>query len=87
MSSKQSLRLSIDLAKRLNAYLRAASAQAARGRLDTAPTNLPGHREAFELESNTATRLLAASPPERDEEPGRPPAPAQAPNGGDCHCS
>lgn len=90
MSSKQSLRLPIDLAKRLNAYLRAASALAARGRLDTPRSHLQGLREEFERllalsEPNAGTRQAEAASPEGAEDPGRQPVPAPVPKGGaDC---
>jgi hypothetical protein len=91
MSSKQSLRLPIDLAKRLKAYLRAARALAARGRLDPPRSHLQGRREEFESllalpEPDAATRSLDASPPERDEDPREQPAGAQVPNDGERHC-
>ncbi|MCG4453032.1 MULTISPECIES: hypothetical protein [unclassified Pseudomonas] len=91
MSSKQSLRLPIDLAKRLNAYLRAASAQAARGRLDPAPSDRQRRREAFErllalIEPNAETWPLEDSPPERDEDSRRAPTPAQEPQRDNCRC-
>ncbi|MDA7086637.1 hypothetical protein PH586_09630 [Pseudomonas sp. SA3-5] len=91
MSSKQSLRLSIDLAKRLNAYLRAASAQAAEGRLDRAPSDRQGRREAFErllalIEPSAETRPREDSSPGRDEDPRRATTPAQEPQGGTCRC-
>jgi hypothetical protein len=90
MSSKQSLRLPIDLAKRLNAYLRAASAQAAQGRVDRAASDRQGRREAFEhllalIEPNTETSP-EDSPIGRDEDPRRVPTPAQEPQGGNCRC-
>jgi len=90
MSSKQSLRLPIDLAKRLNAYLRAASALAARGRLDTSRSHLQGRREEFERllalsEPNSGTRQAEAASPECSEDLGRQPVPAPVPKGGaDC---
>ncbi|MCG2606410.1 MAG: hypothetical protein KBO60_25470 [Achromobacter sp.] len=91
MSSKQSLRLPIHLAKRLKAYLRAASALAARGRLDSAGTSLQSRREEVERllalsEPNADTRPLGASSPECAEDPGRQAAPAPVPNGDDDPC-
>jgi hypothetical protein len=91
MSSKQSLRLPINLAKHLKAYLRAARALAARGRLDTTSRNLQGRQEEFEHllalpEPNANSRPLEASPPEGDEDPREQPAPAELPNGDNCHC-
>jgi hypothetical protein len=91
MSSKQSLRLPIDLATCLHAYLRAARALAARDRLDPTRSNLQGRREEFERlltlsEPNAATRPLDASPPERDEDPREQLAQAELPNGGARHC-
>ncbi|WP_172148297.1 MULTISPECIES: hypothetical protein [Pseudomonas] len=90
MSSKQSQRLPIDLARRLNAYLRAASALAACGRLDAPRSHLQGRREEFERlltlsEPNAGTRPLEASPSERTEDPGRQPVPAPVPKG-DADC-
>lgn len=91
MSSKQSLRLPIDLAKRLNAYLRAASALAARGRLDPTSTGLQDRWEAFERllalsEPNADTPRAEAANPECAEDPGRQPAPAPVSNGGVDRC-
>lgn len=91
MSSKQGLRLPIDLAKRLKAYLRAASALAARGRLDSTGTNLQNRREEMERllavsEQNADTRPLDASSPECAEGSGRQPAPTAVPNGDDDPC-
>jgi hypothetical protein len=91
MSSKQSWRLPIHLAKRLKAYLRAARALAARDRLDPTRSNLQGRREEFERllalsEPNADTRPLDAAPPERDEDPREQPAGAQVPNDGERHC-
>lgn len=91
MSSKQSLCLPIDLAKRLNAYLCAASAQAARGLLETAPSDRQGRREAFErllalIEPDAGPRPLEDSPPEHDEDPRRAATPAQEPQRDNCRC-
>lgn len=88
MSSKQSLRLPIDLAKRLKAYLHAASALAARGLLDSAGSSLQSRREAFERllavgEPNADTPRGEPSSPECAEDPGRPPILAQVPSGDD----
>lgn len=91
MSSKQGLRLPIDLAKRLKAYLRAASALAARGRLDSTGTSLQSSREEVERllalsEPNADTRTLDASSPECAEGSGRQPAATAVPNGDDDPC-
>jgi hypothetical protein len=86
MSSKQSRRLPIHLAKRLKAYLRAASALAARGRLDSAGTSLQSRREERERllalsEPNADAPRAEAASPEGAEDRGRPSTPAQVPNG------
>lgn len=91
MSSKQSLRLPIDLAKRLKAYLRAASALADRGRLDSTRSHLQGRREEFERllalsEPNAETPRVEAANPECVEDSGRQPAPAHVPNGDADRC-
>ncbi|MDX1724551.1 MAG: hypothetical protein R3355_15745 [Pseudomonas sp.] len=91
MSSKQGLRLPIDLAKRLKAYLRAASALAARGRLDSTSTSLQSSREEVERllalsEPNADTPRAEATSPECTEDPGRQPAATAVPNGDDDPC-
>lgn len=48
MSSKQNLRLPINVARRLCMYLRTASALAAQGRCGATGSNLLGHRQELE---------------------------------------